>query len=313
MEERKKATVCDKFKDYDNVELRTGDMTKSALQTVNVYISHFEGKDKTMEQLGAKNGNYSVVVDEKYCSNRILKLIVKMGYTIDNYRYYENYARFAKDKMTKDQPHDPFIDKRFKGTFNAKKGVYEMDVYKVLRSIADEALEKYKKAKKEDMIQNGSDTNRFEGCDPSQMYVSAAATLYEYFNYLNGHKKINDEYKDGISINGTVLSLKKFKYNRVARKMIVLPDVDTIDLSKAHGINDFISLDSWIGKVMSLKNEITDENQLITNAFVFLLDNNITIDDNLSDIVADMQGDGMKPLYDYLLAYQSWYNGLKNE
>lgn len=309
LDDKRKRQVCDLFKKYDKVELRTVDMPNSDLTTVNVYISNFEGNEDIQNKLDAVPKDRSVVVDEKFCSDRILKLIVKSGYSIDKYRYYRDYEEYAKFVIKEGEPHDPFIDKRFKGAL--RRGSYEMNVFKVMRNLATAAREENERKEKEERIQDDSNTNRLDGCAEGEIYVSAAATLYQYFKYLNDHGKIQSEFKNGITLSGTELSFKKIKYNRVVKRYVEEPGFDTIDLSKSYGVNDFISLDSWIDIVMAQKDMIPDENKLITDAFCFLLDNGIHIGDELSNQVADMQGDDCKPLYDYLRAYQDWHKKYK--
>lgn len=289
-----RATVCDKFKKYDNVELRTVDMTKGALTTVNVYISNFHGNDAIMKQLEAVKGDRSVVVDDAFCSDRILKLIVKSGYSIDKYRHYEDYMKYAKEQMTKEQSHDPFIDKRFRGSL--VDGKYDLDVYKALRGIAD--VEK-------------ADEFSLDGCDESELYVAAASIMYQYFNHLNKKKLIKDDFKGGITIKNTEITLKKYKYNRAAKRYVAEADVDKIDLKKKYGVNDFVSFDMWIDYLMGMKDKILDENKLVTDAFGFLMDKGIKYSDLLDEKVANMIGgeEDAKPKYDFLRAYQNW---LKN-
>lgn len=289
-----RAKVCDEFKEYDNVELRTVDMTKGATTTVNVYISNFGGNEAIMNQLEAVDGDRRVVVDNEFCSDRILKLIVKCGYSIDKYRYYDDYVKYAKEHMTKEEPHDPFIDKRFKGTLSG--GKYDLDVYKALRSITD--VEK-------------ADEFSLEGCEESELYVTAASILYQYFNYLNKKKLIKDEFKGGITLKNTEVTLKKFKYNRATKRYVAETDFDKIDLKKKYGVNDFVSFDMWIDVVMELKDNIPDENKLVTEAFRFLMNKGIQHSDLLDEKIGNMLGGekDTKPKYDFLRAYQNW---LKN-
>ena len=310
-----KASICQKFKRYDNVELKTVDIPGDAVSTFKVYISNFGGNTTIMQALdivsvnGQKMPNCEII-DDAFYSDKIVKLIVKACYSIDQYRYFSDYKKYANLQMSEDQAHDPFIDKRFKGTI--KRGVFDMDVYQALHVISANAKILEEKSNKEKEVQEEYNNFNLEGCSENEIYISIAATLYQYFKYLNDHNKIPIAFKDGILLSGTELSLKRFKYQRVTKRYIAEPDVDKIDLKKKYGINDFISLDLWIDTVMAQKNEIADENQLISDAFVFLSDNGIDFSELLSDKVANMQGEGKKPLYDYFRAYQNWLKNINS-
>lgn len=309
---KQRAGICHLFKQYDNVELKTVDLPSDAVSTYKVFISNFNGNTALQQELGVVNvsgnayGN-SAIIDDPFYSDKIVKLIVKACYSIDQYRYFADYKKYANTEMTENQPHDPFIDKRFKGAI--KRGVYEMDVYKTMRDISVEARKVAARAAEEQDIQDEYNKFSLNGCGESEIYAAVVSTLVQYFNYLDAHKLISNDFAGGITISSTTVTLKKYKYQRVTKRYIPETDVNIVDLTKKYGVNDFASLDMWIDTVMSMKDQIPDENALISNAFIFLLDNGIKFSDTLSERVANMQGDGKKPLYDFLRAYQNW---LKN-
>lgn len=317
LDKKQKASICQQFKQYDNVELKTIDIPGDAVTTFKVYISNF-GRNTAIQQMlemvsvdGKKVPN-SEIIDDAFYSDKIVKLIVKASYSIDQYRYFSEYKKYANEKMIEEQSHDPFIDKRFKGAI--KRGVFEMDVFKALCDISAAAKAEEENSAREKDIQDEYNKFSLDGLTESEIYTGVASTLYQYFKYLNDRDKIRKEFKDGITLVGTELSLKRYKYQRVTKRYIEEPDVDKIELTNTYGINDFVSLDLWIDTVMSLKTEIPDENALITEAFGFLVDNGIEVSDALSDAVANMTGDenAKKPLYDFLRAYQNWLKNIQS-
>lgn len=314
MGKKERARICLKFKQYDKVELKTIDLPADAGSIFKVCISNFAGKTDIEQELDIVDVNgrpktNSAIIDDDFYSDKIVKLIVKCGYSIDEYRYFEDYLKYASEKMTKDQPHNPFIDMRFKGTI--KRNVYEMNVYQTMRDIAEatrkEALNSNVEMDEQDRYQEYS----LSGCAESEIYAVAVSVLYNYFAFLKNNKKIRKEFENGIMINGTEVSFKRYKYKPASERYVEEPEIDVVDLKKQYGINDFIGLGMWIEEVMSHKEDIVGENDLVKKALDFFYDNHITLSDEIEEKISEMKGTGMKPKYDFLRAYQNWLKSLK--
>ena len=112
-------------------------------------------------------------------------------------------------------------------------------------------------------------------------------------------------------MKGTVLTFKKYEYRSGSGRFFEKSDVDTVDLKKAYGVNDFIELDMWIDEVLSHKDDIKSEKALIEAGLDFCYDNGIDISSELDGKIGAMKGTDAKPLYDFLRAYQIWLKNLR--
>lgn len=313
LDSTQRARVCNEFIQYDNVELKTVDLPNNAVTTFKVYISNFRGNTTMQQQLGIVNMNghrfsNSEILDDPFYADKIVKLIVKEGYSIDQYRYYTDYKKYAEAKMSTIEPHDPFIDKRFKGEI--KRRAYDMDVFKAMHDIMTEARREADETQREQDIQDEYSRYSLDGISESEIYTATLSILYQYFNYLK-KDKIRKELNKGISLKGTVLTFKKYEYRSGSGRFFEKSDVDTVDLKKAYGVNDFIELDMWIDEVLSHKDDIKSEKALIEAGLDFCYDNGIDISSELDEKIGSMKGTDAKPLYDFLRAYQIWLKNLR--
>lgn len=139
MQER--ARICLDFANYDRVQLRTEYMNENALTSYTYYVISSTANTSLMQDLGILDANGAKPMNSDYSSSnpffedKIAKLIVKNGYTVNDYRYFAGYKKFAQDMLTKDLHYDPFIDKRFLGELDAD-GKYSCDVSATLNKIA---------------------------------------------------------------------------------------------------------------------------------------------------------------------------------
>jgi len=139
-----RAKICQSFACFDSVKLRTSYMNQHALTTCTYYLVSSTANVGLMQELGILDQNGNTPMNSAHSQpnpffdDKIVKLIVKNGYKIDDYRYFEEYKEFAKQTQTTDRViHNPFIDKRFLGEPD-QDGEYPCDVSAALDKIANE-------------------------------------------------------------------------------------------------------------------------------------------------------------------------------
>ena len=292
--ETEKGKKCQRFKDYDKVQLRTVDMSGGGGVTQYTYYLLGTGANASlMTLLGISKGQNSDFKADSFFADKIVKLIVKNGYGIDKYRYFAGYKENAEKKMTATQPHDPFIDKRFKGEI--VDGKYPCNVSDVLNQINEDT-------------QAAQQAQQFslDGFDDVEIYKYGLALLYEYFETLkNKGGQINDDLKDAITLlaGTTTIKISQPTYNKLRRKYS-LGTARQIDLSSLSSINNMEDLTNWIGIIQSKKDFIENEAELYSKA---LEDFNLTLSSDLEEAIGNMVGEGNKPDYDFFNAYLDWY------
>ena len=137
--------ICLDFAQYNKVQLRTKDLPADAVTQYTYYIASSYYDIRLMQELGildqygGKQMNSDHSQPNPFFDEKIVKLIVKSGYKIDDYRYFEGYKEYAKQSLTTDRIniHDPFIDKRFLGKLD-QDAKYPCDVSAALNKIAND-------------------------------------------------------------------------------------------------------------------------------------------------------------------------------
>lgn len=138
-----RAMICRSFADYERVQLRTQDMYAQDLTSYTYYLISSTTNVGLMQELGIldQNGNKQMNSDHTpfnpFFSDKIVKLIVKNGFSINDYRYYDEYKEYALRTLVQGMQYDPFIDKRFLGELD-QDGEYPCDVSAALDRIATE-------------------------------------------------------------------------------------------------------------------------------------------------------------------------------
>ena len=138
--------ICLEYAHYDDVQLKTVHMIPDAVSTFTYHIMSNTDDTPLMQALGIldQHGNRQINSDisapNPFYADKIVKLIVKTGYKIDDYRYFEDYKEFAERDIKVGCRYDPFIDKRFLGTPDMD-GKYPCDVSAALENIAEEEIE----------------------------------------------------------------------------------------------------------------------------------------------------------------------------
>ena len=92
-----------------------------------------------LDQNGNRQINSDISAPKSFYADKIVKLIVKNGYKINDYRYFEDYKCVAERELNIGHHYDPFIDKRFLGVPD-KDGNYPCDVNAALEKIAEEEV-----------------------------------------------------------------------------------------------------------------------------------------------------------------------------
>ncbi len=297
-----KTKKCQVFAGYDKVQLKVEDGTDDQVTQYTYYIAKAYTNTALMQRLGifldangtkAHNSDHSPAND--FFGDKIVKLIVKNGYKIDDYRYFEGYKTNAQAKLTKSNTHDPFIDKRFLGEPD-KDGKYPCKVYETLQDIANAAH-----------AAQQAEEFSLDGCGDVEVYQYCLALLYQYFKSLQDGNKIETELIDGITMSGNVISVKDFSYDKSIEEY-ELGNTSNIDLSILKNLNNMLDLNTWINHLMKKKKAINDEKQLYIEAFKSLKGIGIVVSQELKNAVNTMRGDDSKPVYDFFTAYLDWYN-----
>ena len=137
--------ICFDFANYNHVQLRTEALPFDAVTQYTYYIASSYTDIRLMQELGVidRNGNTPMnsahSQPNPFFDDKIVKLIVKNGYKIDDYRYFEWYNEYARQVLTADKIniYDPFIDKRFLGKPD-QDGKFQCDVSAALNEIAND-------------------------------------------------------------------------------------------------------------------------------------------------------------------------------
>lgn len=296
-----KTKKCLVFTGHNKVQLKVDDGADNVVTQYTYYIAKAYTDTRLMQALGildatgakAHNSDHSPAND--FFGDKIVKLIVKNGYKIDDYRYFEGYKTNAQEKLTDKNTHDPFIDKRFLGEPD-KDGKYPCNVSEALNKIAEDA-----------QAAQQAEEHSLDGCGDVEVYQYCLALLYQYFKSLQDGNKIETELTDGITVSGNVISVKDFSYDKSIEEY-ELGNTSSIDLSILKNLNNMLDLNTWINHLMKKKKAINDEKQLYIEAFKYLKGIGIVVSQELKNAVNTMRGDDSKPVYDFFTAYLDWYN-----
>ena len=295
-----RAEICLAYKDYEETQLKTVSLSQGANQVYKFSYSNFQGDVELMKMLGILDSTgqtpaCSANVDDGFFGDKIVKLIVKTGFNIGHYRYYEDtYKQYAIKQMPTQQTHDPFIDKRFKGESDSN-GNYVCDICASLQRIAQDEIAA-------DAARSFSLVSGFKDVD---IYRYCLFLLEQYFSLLKRQKIIDNKLKTGIVKKGNMITISDFEYKKAIRSYI-LGKPHSFNLTKVN-INDIINLNNWIDYIEGLKSNIVDEVSLYVNANIYF---DSKIDENLIDKVTEMMGDDTKPAYDFFIAFKDWYKNI---
>lgn len=278
--------ICMKYSGYDNVQMKTAYLPNDAVTTYICHIISNTNNLSLMQDLGIQRGCNSDIIANPSFADKIVKLIVRNGYRIDDYRYFEDYKEFARREIKVGCRYDPFIDKRFLGVPD-KDGKYPCDV-----SAALEMIEQSK-------------TYSLDGFNDVEIYKFCLALLYEYYDALKQGGHIESDFENAIShpANTTTIDIRQLVYDML-RRNYTLKESQTIDLASLSTINDMKDLTIWIQYVLSKKVFINNECWLYGKA---LEDFNLTLSSDLEEAIGDMMGEGNRPDYDFFNAYSDWY------
>ena len=275
---------------------------QGAYITYKYCFSSFGGNKAILRQLGIEdiNGNKpenTDYTDNPFFSERIVKLIVKSGYSLNEYRYFDEfYLKTMNEKMVKEQTHDPFIDKRFLGELD-KDGKYPCDVSSALNKISEDT-----------QAEQQAQLFSLDNCDDVEIYQYCLVLLYQYFKSLQDGNKVDELLKDAIILSGNDITIKNFTFDDFIQSYVLDTPV-TIDLSAIKTINNMMDLSNWIRYVLNKKGEINNELQLYVDASKYLVNTvKIKVSDALRNAIKSMRGTGNKPIYDFFTAYLDWYN-----
>lgn len=303
------AKICLAYKNYEETQFKTISLGTGANQVYTFSYSHFNRDTAIMQKLGILDSNGQKPQctdnnDDEFFGDKIVKLIVKTGFNIENYRYFDNYKRYANEQLisnsTKALTHDPFIDKRFLGEPD-KDGKYPCNVSNALNKIHDDT-ERAEAAKSFSLVKGYKDIDIFKYC----LFL-----LEQYFNQLKKQGLIDKKLKSGISRKGNVITVHDVEYKKSIRTH-VLSNPRNIDLSRVKN-NDIVDLTNWVAFIEKLKTNIIDEISLYVAANEFF---DKKIDSGLVDKIVEMMGedeDNKKPVYDFFIAYNEWYMNISGK
>lgn len=298
---QERSQKCIDFVNYNTVQLKTDDMNPGAVTQYTYYIVSSTANGPLMQALGIldANGQKSANTDHTpanpFFGDKIVKLIIKNGYKIDDYRYFGDYKRFVGSMMKAGETHDPFIDKRFLGELD-NNGKYPCDVSSALSKILEDT-------QAEQQAQQFS----LDGCNDILVYQYCLALLLKYFDTLKTGGHIETPLADGITTSGKAISIKEFTFDELFGEY-VLSSPKNIDLPTLKDINNIVDMSNWIDYVMKKKEQIFNERALYQEAARFLRTVGVTIDQFFNAKIVAMMGSGNKPVYDFFNAYLDWYN-----
>ena len=143
--QQERMKICLNYAHYDDVQMKTTNMLNDAVTTYtyhlisnasNIPLMHAFG---ILDATGQKSSNTDHSPTNFFFEDKIVKIIVKSGYRINDYRFFEVYKDFAERYIEVGRNYDPFIDKRFLGKPD-KHGKYPCDVNATLEEIAEEKV-----------------------------------------------------------------------------------------------------------------------------------------------------------------------------
>lgn len=306
----RRATICTTFHNYRRSQLKSENIVESTLTNCYYYILGSVSDTQLMQDLGILDQNGHKMLNSAHsCSNgpnsffddKIVKLIVRNGYSVDNYRHFDTYKNNAKQKLIKTDgkklAHDPFIDNRFLGEPDAD-GKYPCNVSDALKTIAEN----------KQAVQQAQQFS-LDGCNDVQVYQFCLALLAKYYETLQTNNYIENDLKNAITISNHSITIKSLKFNKFLQTYKLDSQVpDPIDLGSIKDTNSMLDLQIWIDFVSKKKDLIRNEKVLYDAAYSMLLDFVDIEGTPLETVVMSMRGTGNKPVYDFFNAYLVWYN-----
>ena len=296
-----KTQKCLDFVGYDKVQLKTEDMGVGQVTTYTYYVLSSTANLPLMQALGIldaagqKSANTDHTPTNTFFADKIVKLIIKNGYKIDDYRYFGGYKTNAEEKMNGTQPHNPFIDARFRGELD-QNGIYKCNVSDALTEIAEGVT-----------ASALAETYSLEGCDGVIIYKFCLALLYHYFDSLKKGGHIESELSSAISVSGETITITDFEYKKLQRKY-VLKTPSSVNLKTVATTNNMLNLRPWIEYVQNKMSCITSHPDLYVQAANFLVDTlGLALGERFEGVVERMVGnDDYSVDYDFFQAYLNW-------
>ncbi len=297
-----KTNKCFDFRSFDKVQLRIQNGVDVVQTKYKYYILSDTSETQLMQDLGIldhqgrKSSNTDHTPQNEFFADKIVKLIVQNGYSIDNYRYFEDYKENAEARMISSETHDPFIDTRFRGKLTAA-GKYPCNVKAALDKIAEEE----QAAIEAEVAAERAVEFSLANYNKVEIYKFCLALLYEYYKILEDGGNLDSDVTGAITLSGHTLSIKNRKYDSVRRKFKLETSATTIDLDTIKSFNNNLDLTKWIEYVQSKKAFIANECELYGNA---MDDFGLVLSDDFNEAIGRMMGEGTeKPEYDFFNAY----------
>lgn len=297
-----KSQKCVNFRNFDKVQLRIQNGVQVVATKYKYYILSDTSETQLMQDLGIldnfgnKSSNSDHTPQNAFFADKIVKLIVQNGYSIDNYRYFEDYKENAEARMISRETHDPFIDTRFRGKLSASDK-FPCDVKAALDEIAtaERAAAQAEQAAERAMEFSLANYNKVE------IYKFCLALLYEYYKILEDGNNLDSDVASAITLSNHTLSIKNRKYDSVRRRFKLESNAITIDLDTVRSFNNKIDLTKWIEYVQSKKEFIDNECELYSNA---MDEFDLELSDDFNDAIGRMMGNKTeRPIYDFFDAY----------
>lgn len=309
-----KTNKCFNFRNFDKVQLRIQNGVQVVATKYKYYILSDTSETQLMQDLGIldnsgkKSSNTDHTPHNEFFADKIVKLIVQNGYSIDNYRYFEDYKENAEARMISSETHDPFIDTRFRGKLSASDK-YPCDVKAALGEIAAEE----QAAVQADVAAERAREFSLDGCNDVQVYQFCLVLLAKYYETLQTNNDIENDLKNAINLSNRSITIKSLKFNKFLQTYKLDSQVpDPVNLESIKDTNSMLDLRIWIDFVSKKKNLIRNEKVLYDTAYSMLLDFVDIEGSALETVVMLMRGTDNKPVYDFFNAFLDWYNNKKN-
>ena len=309
-----KTNKCFNFRNFDKVQLRIQNGVQVVATKYKYYILSDTSETQLMQDLGMldnsgkKSSNTDHTPHNEFFADKIVKLIVQNGYSIDNYRYFEDYKENAEARMISSETHDPFIDTRFRGKLSASDK-YPCDVKAALGEIAAEE----QAAVQADVAAERAREFSLDGCNDVQVYQFCLVLLAKYYETLQTNNDIENDLKNAINLSNRSITINSLKFNKFLQTYKLDSQVpDPVNLESIKDTNSMLDLRIWIDFVSKKKNLIRNEKVLYDTAYSMLLDFVDIEGSALETVVMLMRGTDNKPVYDFFNAFLDWYNNKKN-
>jgi len=290
--------ICNKYKNYQAVEFTNYTISETGKSKYFVCLANFSGNEKLKADLNVGEDMKCKLLENPFYNNKIVKLIVELGYNINEYKFYnEQYKTFFVDYFNEKREnfdHQPFIHKDFLG--DDLSG----DVWKVLQKKKEESTS----ITRELISYSKEDVFKFFIC-----YVMC------FYNQLVKSKYISEDIKKGIIFidSSKEIEFKYFSYSKALERFNQkgTGKFKVIGTYKENDITTYNKdLIGWIKILNDKKGKITNQYEIYKDTMKFMHDEGI-FNDNIEKMLSsfvDYDTKKVKGNEDFISFYKKRFN-----